>query len=168
MTSLDTWYGIKCIHQAYGVLTPGSKSSSGASRERKSENCRGWASFHPHPTLTLKARGIMDIDGNANAWTGCQWKMNSNSVVLKVASRCHQWYYHKLKPWEHYIPVTATLSDLKEKVNYVIDHANDAKLLTIQQKSTEVMQSLTLSSELERSRAVFSNFYAKYDVTFPE
>ena len=92
--------------------------------------------------------------------------MNSNSVVLKVASRCHQWYYDKLKPWEHYIPVTAMLSDLKEKVDYVIDHENDVKLKNMTEESTGVIQSLRLSAEIRRLRSVMSTFFTKYDLAF--
>jgi hypothetical protein len=64
----------------------------------------------------IQARGIIDIDGNANSWDGLFWKLLSNSVVLKVESNNSQWYYSQLKPWHHFVPVKADLSDLVEKV----------------------------------------------------
>ena len=32
----------------------------------------------------LGARGVVDVDGNANSWDGLFWKLLSNSVVLKA------------------------------------------------------------------------------------
>lgn len=56
---------------------------------------------------------MVDVDGNANAWEGFFWKLMSGSPVFKVQSAhgFSQWYYERLQPWVHYIPVQPDLSD---------------------------------------------------------
>ena len=45
---------------------------------------------------------VLDVDGNANAWTALRWKLMSGSVVLKVESHRNfvQWYYPRLRDWK--------------------------------------------------------------------
>ncbi len=60
----------------------------------------------------------IDIDGNANSFAGLFRKLLSGGVVFKVASPdCYaQWYYHRLKPWENFVPVRSDLGDLLEAI----------------------------------------------------
>jgi len=48
---------------------------------------------------------ILDIDGMVSAWSGLYWKLSSNSLVWKVRSHWEQWYYAKMIPWVHYVPL---------------------------------------------------------------
>ena len=61
-------------------------------------------------------RYAVDIDGNTNAWSGLFTKLLMGCCVIKVGSPFgyRQWYYEKLRPWEHYAPVAADLSDLDQ------------------------------------------------------
>jgi hypothetical protein len=68
----------------------------------------------------------IDIDGNTNSW-GLLAKLALGSCILKVESSCRQWYYGDLRPWEHYIPIRADLSDLEDKVLWCRDHDDDAR-----------------------------------------
>ncbi len=71
----------------------------------------------------------IDIDGNSNSWPGLFIKLLSGGAVLKVASQngyC-QWYYDKLVPWVHYIPIAADMSDLIEKVEWITGHDDQAR-----------------------------------------
>jgi hypothetical protein len=50
-------------------------------------------------------QGLMDIDGNSNAWEGFFSKLFMSSVVFKMKSSYRQWYYHALRPGVDYIEV---------------------------------------------------------------
>ena len=95
-------------------------------------------------------KGQIDIDGNANAWSGLYWKLRSNSVVLKVASpkQHKQWYYDRLIAWKHYIPVRSHLSDLGAMVAFLLDPANEANVTAVAREATALAESLTYDTEL--------------------
>jgi hypothetical protein len=44
-------------------------------------------------------------------------QLQSNAAIFKVESAYgfQQWYYERLQPWVHYVPVAADLSDLRER-----------------------------------------------------
>lgn len=72
----------------------------------------------------LNNQFAIDIDGNANAFTNFFTRLLFGCCVLKVASPLNfrQWYYNRLKPWVHFIPVAANLSDFETKVHWCFDH----------------------------------------------
>jgi Glycosyl transferase family 90 len=52
----------------------------------------------------------------------------SNSVVLSPTPTCTSWAMKELlQPWVHYIPVSNDLSDVEEKVQWIVDHDIDAQ-----------------------------------------
>ena len=93
----------------------------------------------------MHARGIIDIDGNSNAWTGFFWKLFCKSVTLKVSSSYEQWFYKDLIPWTHYVPIAADLADLHERVDFVVNrmrnHSQDQRLKQIGEASTALIRS---------------------------
>lgn len=91
---------------------------------------------------------LMDVDGNANDWSGLFWKLYSNSVVFKVCSHFEQWYYARIKPWVHYVPVMQDLSDLEEKFRWALDH--DDECLRIARSGREFAELMTFDNELSR------------------
>ena len=85
----------------------------------------------------IHSRGVFSVDGIGNEWT-LPWKLLSNSVTLIVESRrSWEWYYPRLLPWKHYVPIRNDLSDFEERVKYVLDPANDEALKKIAADSTE-------------------------------
>jgi glycosyltransferase involved in cell wall biosynthesis len=56
-------------------------------------------------------------------------------VLLKTDSIWEQWYYDKLHPWVHYVPVENDFSDLDEKIKWCILH--DTECQTIVKNSRE-------------------------------
>lgn len=100
------------------------------------------------PLNLLEYRYMVDIDGWANAWSGLFQKLTTGSVVLKVASQhgYRQWYYDRLEPWRHYIPVSADLSDLNEALEFVL--SNDEEAETIGRAGRRLALSLNLEAEL--------------------
>jgi hypothetical protein len=70
----------------------------------------------------VRHKYLIDIDGYYCAWESMFLKLSSTSVVLKVQSDYEQWYYDRLVPWEHYIPVQHDLSDLETRVVWAREH----------------------------------------------
>ena len=68
---------------------------------------------------------FLDLPGNASAW-GSSLRYLQGMLVFRVAHQHELFYYRLLKPWEHFIPVAADLSDLKSGVEWALLHQNDA------------------------------------------
>jgi hypothetical protein len=83
----------------------------------------------------IKYKYILDVDGWSNTWDATVWKLYSGSVLLKTDSIWEQWYYDKLHPWVHYVPVENDFSDLDEKIKWCILH--DTECQTIVKNSRE-------------------------------
>lgn len=85
----------------------------------------------------------IDIDGHANTWQNLIARLHLGCCVLKVASQYdyRQWYYDRLQPWEHYVPVKADCSDLLEQLEWV--RSNDAEAEQIAKRGQALARSLT-------------------------
>jgi hypothetical protein len=66
----------------------------------------------------------IDIDGNTNAFSNFFTRLLMGCCVLKVASEANyrQWYYDRIQPWTHYVPVKADFSDILEKIAWCRDN----------------------------------------------
>lgn len=66
----------------------------------------------------------LDVDGNSNAWSNLFTRLLLGCCILKVESPrgFRQWYYDDLRPFEHFVPVAADLSDLAEKIAWCRGH----------------------------------------------
>ena len=71
-------------------------------------------------------RFLIDIDGVANAWSFFE-KLLLGSCVLKVISPFEQWFYGDVTAWQHYVPIRQDLSDLAEKLEWSLQHEEDAR-----------------------------------------
>jgi len=97
----------------------------------------------------LQYRYLLDIDGQGSAWTGAFWKLlTSESVVFKVVSGRQQWWYPRVKPWVHFIPVRLDYSDLWDKFQWAQEHPEDCIIMA--RNSAKVMQGITEESEVVR------------------
>lgn len=57
------------------------------------------------------------IDTRGNSWSGRLQTLLKLGRVVFIADRPYrEWYFDKLKPWEHYVPVKEDMSDLIEKI----------------------------------------------------
>ena len=75
-------------------------------------------------------RAILDIDGNS--WSSRFGRLLcSSSVVVKIAPFDVDYFYPELRPWQHYVPVQADLSDLVEMVQYVVSDQHDGEMQRI-------------------------------------
>jgi len=102
-------------------------------------------------TLANSYKFLIDIDGNSNAWSALFQKLLSGSAVLKVDSpgNFRQWYYDELIPWENFVPVESDMSDLVEKVKWLLDHDQKAKI--IGENGAKLANKLTYERELDKA-----------------
>ncbi len=75
----------------------------------------------------LQYKYQLDVDGEVNAWSGLFWKLASNSVVFKVQSHYEEWYYSRLLPFVHFIPVKGDASDLQAKFKWAEEHPEECR-----------------------------------------
>lgn len=94
----------------------------------------------------IKHAFLIDIDGFVNAFSGLYWKLYSGSTVFKVMSHNEQWYYDKLKPFIHYVPIKGDLSDIEEKFNWAINNISDCEWIGNNRR--ELAKSITYQSVL--------------------
>lgn len=95
---------------------------------------------------------VIDIDGHANAW-GFLEKLILGCCVIKIGSPYEQWYYRRLRPWVHYVPARADLSDLAEVIAWCRD--NDAQCAWIGRNAARLAQTLTAEADLPHSCRAF-------------
>ncbi len=101
-------------------------------------------SFVP-PGEQLLNRYLVSIDGWAGEWEGLYWKLYSGSTVLLVESEWQQWYTDRLRPFEHYVPVSADLSDLEERIAWCRDHDEQCRAIA-ERAHSFVEEELTYSA----------------------
>ncbi len=95
-----------------------------------------------------KYRYQIDIDGNSNSWPGLFIKLCSGCPVLKIKSSrgFRQWYYDRLNPWQHFVPVEADMSDLLDKVSWLKQHDDFAR--EIGRRAKQLVLSMTEDAEI--------------------
>ena len=67
----------------------------------------------------------------ANRYTAL---IKSGSIILKVESSCRaseMWYFHLLKPYVHYVPVKADLSDLNDQIEWCKNNDSKCKIISL-------------------------------------
>ena len=102
-------------------------------------------------SLSNQYKYQIDIDGNTNAWSALFQKLLSGSTVLKIASphNFRQWYYDELIPWVNYVPVKSDMSDLVEKIHWLIHHDDEAMQIGI--NGRKLASKLTYDEELNKA-----------------
>lgn len=109
----------------------------------------------------ILARGILDIDGNANAW-GARWRLESGSVIFKVESNVTNAYLSRLEPYVHYIPIHANLSNLASLTKLVQSDEAIPFLQGIAQNARDLMrQDFTYNAEIDRVRSELRHLWRK-------
>lgn len=69
---------------------------------------------------------LINIDGHVSAYR-LSLELESGTCILLVASKYRLWYRHMLKPFVHFVPVKADLSDLVEKIKWCKKHDTKCK-----------------------------------------
>jgi hypothetical protein len=91
---------------------------------------KGWMgkyiSMKKHP----KYRYLMDIDGNCAATPRFPLLLHTNSLVFKSVTDSIQWFYGKIKPYQHFVPVAEDLSDLVAQIKWAKTHDRKCKKIS--------------------------------------
>jgi len=75
----------------------------------------------------LQYKALIMLEGN-DISSGFKWALYSNSVVLAQTSLYTSWAMEELlEEWVHYIPLADDLSDVEEKMQWVLDHDEEAQ-----------------------------------------
>lgn len=69
------------------------------------------------------------MDGETCTHPGYRWRLLSNCVTLKPDSSLEMYFYPALTPYKHYVPVNNDLSDLVDKISWLDDNPDQAKLI---------------------------------------
>ncbi|MEP9390169.1 glycosyl transferase family 90 [Mesorhizobium sp. KR9-304] len=103
------------------------------------------------PMTWLVRKFAIDIDGNTNAWTNLFTRLLAGCCVIKIASPFgyRQWYYDALTPWQHFVPVKADLSDLREKIDWCRTH--DAECAEIASAGRDFALRRDFATEMKRA-----------------
>lgn len=93
----------------------------------------------------LQYKYLIDVDGNACAWDGLFSALLMGACVLKIDSEFgwKQWYYGRMRPAVHFLPVKHDLSDLDEVVTWAFDHPAECRAIA------ENARSLALSMQYD-------------------
>lgn len=74
----------------------------------------------------LEYKFILSLEGNDVA-TNLKWIMSSNSLAVKPLSKYETWFMEgTLVPDFHYVLIKDDYSDLEERLNYYIEHTDEA------------------------------------------
>ncbi len=92
---------------------------------------KGWPNEWFTPKMTIRDhmnyKFIMTLEGNDVA-SNLKWVMSSNSVAVMTRPTCESWFMEgKLRPNYHYIEVKDDFSDLEERLEYYIQHPDEAQ-----------------------------------------
>jgi len=87
----------------------------------------------------------LDVDGHTNAWSNFMVRLLLGCCVLKIESErgFRQWFYHRLEPWSHFVPVRADMSDLLEKIAWCRSHDSDCQRIAAAAFETAHRMSVT-------------------------
>lgn len=116
------------------------------------------------PKMSWGARKFaLDVDGHTNAWDNLMSRLHLGCCVLKVASPMgyRQWFYDRLEPWRHFVPVRADLGDLAERIDWV--RSNDDAAREIAAEGQALARSMTWESETAFAAARIAEHGTQHD-----
>lgn len=74
----------------------------------------------------LRHKAVIILEGNDVA-SALKWALYSNSVVMMPRPTFTSWAMEEfLKPWVHYVPIDSDLSNVEERMQWIIDHDEEA------------------------------------------
>lgn len=109
----------------------------------------------------LQYKVIISLEGN-DISSGLKWNLLSNSVVLMPTPTKTSWAMEELlEPWVHYVPIFINLSNVEERIRWVLD--NDYFAQQIARRSTMFMEDLWFSDCAKRdNKAVKYGILKRY------
>jgi hypothetical protein len=94
-------------------------------------------------------RYAFETDSATAGSGGLLQKLLTGSTVLKVpADATRMWLHERMRPWEHFVPVAANLSDLEKRMAWL--HAHEAEAEAIGRQGRALALAATFEAELAR------------------
>jgi len=81
------------------------------------------------PAESLKYKYLLDVDGHSCSYSRMAWILYSNSLLFKHTSNKVQWYYDKLQPYVHYLPVLEDFSNLEAQYVWAEAHQTEVQAM---------------------------------------
>jgi len=97
----------------------------------------------------LSYRYLIDVDGHSCAWRSLFLKLHSLSTVVKVRGDHVQWYYDRLFPWVHYVPVRSDSRDIVEVYEWLRRNDNAAREIAVAGRG--LTREITLQSAIKET-----------------
>lgn len=110
-----------------------------------------------HMSLDELAKYKYHLDiggGGGTTWSGTLEKLAMPGLFFHHETRTKDYLHDMMKPWEHYVPISSDLSDLKERYEWAEAHPEKAQ--KIAQSATALVKSLGAKEGFE---AMYSKFY---------
>ena len=160
------------------MLDAGFKGASQRSKSEQNEmKSMGYMKKRMNIDDFQKYKAIIDIDGNS--WSSRFFRlMCMNSVVLKVQPTHIDYFFPELKPWVHYLPVHANLSNLLDVVRLavsedqetmhrmqsIVRNANDwcKEKVTLESMASDMMWIMISYIEILRKENLWSDSFSKW------
>ena len=109
----------------------------------------------------LSYKAIIFLEGN-DVSSGLKWGLYSQSVVLMPRPTFTSWAMEELlEPWVHYVPLENDLSDVEDKIRWVIEH--DKEAYKISKRATQWISDLVIHRNAEKDdRKIFREILRRY------
>jgi len=96
------------------------------------------------------------VDGTVAAYR-LPYLLAGDSVVLKQDSGYYEHFYNELEPWTHYIPVSADLGDLLEKIQWARDNDEVVRMMMIMMMMMMIM--MMMQTNIQSRRKIHKYYY---------
>jgi hypothetical protein len=96
-----------------------------------------------------KYRYQLDLGGaGGTSWTGTLEKLMMPGVLFHHETPAKDWYYDRIVPWKHYIPVKTDLSNLRERYEWTV--TNDEKAEKISETASRLARNILSKNTMEQ------------------
>ena len=98
--------------------------------------------------------------------SGLKWALHSNSVLMTQRSTYTSWAMEELlEAWVHYVPLNEDLSDVEEKMQWILD--NDEEAANIAHRGTLWISDLIYHPDAPRDdELIFDETFQRYKKHF--
>jgi hypothetical protein len=108
----------------------------------------------------VKYKMQISIDGNITSLSSELWRLLSNSVMIRQKSTNMKWFHSLFRDGQHYISVEYDMSNLMEKIKWVL--ANDEKAKQIAENASNVVKKEVTPDHIHQYWTKVLNEYVKH------
>lgn len=111
------------------------------------------------PEESLPYKYLLDLDGYSCSYSRMAWILSSNSLLVKHISNKTQWYYPKLRAYEHYLPISANFDNLQQQFAWAEDNPDQVQQMigNAQKLAAEIFTQAAID---ESTRTAFTRYYS--------